>query len=178
MWDLSCVCDLHHNSWQCQILYPLSEARDWTCVLMVTSQIHFLWTTTGTPRSIFLTQMMSIVLQWNVSHWIKHSFATDTPRWKMNELMYSFHYLLCNYGHFLFFYFFPSSKIYLLFFNSYFPNTICFSTVQHGVPVTHTCTILFLHIIMLHHRWLDIVLSAIQQDLIAKSIPKAIVCIY
>ena len=33
----SCVCDLHHNSWQCQILNPLSEARDQTYVLKDTS---------------------------------------------------------------------------------------------------------------------------------------------
>ena len=26
--DLSCVCSLHNNSWQCWILNPLSEARD------------------------------------------------------------------------------------------------------------------------------------------------------
>ena len=26
--DLSCVCDLHHSSWPCQILNPLSEAGD------------------------------------------------------------------------------------------------------------------------------------------------------
>uniref|UniRef100_A0A8D1KYM2 Catenin alpha-3 n=1 Tax=Sus scrofa TaxID=9823 RepID=A0A8D1KYM2_PIG len=30
----SCICDLHHNSQQLQILNPLSEARDRTCVLM------------------------------------------------------------------------------------------------------------------------------------------------
>ena len=34
MWDLSLVCDLHHSSWQCQILNPLSYARDQTCILM------------------------------------------------------------------------------------------------------------------------------------------------
>ena len=28
MQDPSCICDLHHSSWQCQILNPLSEARD------------------------------------------------------------------------------------------------------------------------------------------------------
>ena len=39
--DLSRVCNLHHRSWQCWILNPLSEARDWTCILMDTSQIHF-----------------------------------------------------------------------------------------------------------------------------------------
>ena len=27
-WDLSQVCDLHHSSQQCQILNPLSKARD------------------------------------------------------------------------------------------------------------------------------------------------------
>ena len=31
--DLSCVCDLHHNSGQGQVLNPLSEARDQTCIL-------------------------------------------------------------------------------------------------------------------------------------------------
>ena len=39
--DLSRVCNLHHSSWQHQILYPLSEARDQTLNLMLTSQIRF-----------------------------------------------------------------------------------------------------------------------------------------
>ena len=34
MWDLSCICDLHHRSRQCRILNPLSEAGDGTCILM------------------------------------------------------------------------------------------------------------------------------------------------
>ena len=33
--------DLHHSSWQHQILNPWSEARDQTRNLMVPSQIHF-----------------------------------------------------------------------------------------------------------------------------------------
>ena len=37
-WDLSWVCDLHHSSWQCRILNPLSEARDRT---------HNLWFLVG-----------------------------------------------------------------------------------------------------------------------------------
>ena len=49
MRDLSCVCDLHHSSQQHQILNPLSEARDQTSNLMVTSRIHFCSATTGTP---------------------------------------------------------------------------------------------------------------------------------
>ena len=41
MRDLNHIFDLHHTSQQCQILNPLSEAKDQTCVLMDTSQIHF-----------------------------------------------------------------------------------------------------------------------------------------
>ena len=36
--DRSCICTLHHRSWQCRILNPLSEARDQTCVPMDASQ--------------------------------------------------------------------------------------------------------------------------------------------
>ena len=39
--DLSRIFELHHSSWQCQILNPLNEARDQTCILMETSQVHF-----------------------------------------------------------------------------------------------------------------------------------------
>ena len=44
---------LHHSSWQCQIPNPLSEARDGTCVLTDTSQIHFCCTATGTLEEYF-----------------------------------------------------------------------------------------------------------------------------
>ena len=47
--DPSHICDLHHNSWQRQILNPLSEARDQTCNLTVPGRIRFRCTTTGTP---------------------------------------------------------------------------------------------------------------------------------
>ena len=49
MWNLSCVCNLHHSSRQHQILNPLSEARDGTLILMETSWIRFLCATKGTP---------------------------------------------------------------------------------------------------------------------------------
>ena len=39
MQDPSCICDLQHRSGQHQILNPLSEARDWTCILMDPSQV-------------------------------------------------------------------------------------------------------------------------------------------
>ena len=56
MQDLSHVCDLHHSSRQRQILNPLSEARDQTRILMDTSQVHYRWASTGTPResSLFM----------------------------------------------------------------------------------------------------------------------------
>ena len=46
---LSCLCDLHHSSWQRQIAKPLIEARDGTCILMDTNWICFHCITTGTP---------------------------------------------------------------------------------------------------------------------------------
>ena len=51
--DLSCVCELHHSSWQHQIL---SEARDQTRIFMDTSRVRYHWVTRGTPI-IFLMFM-------------------------------------------------------------------------------------------------------------------------
>ena len=41
MQDPSHSCDLPHTSWQCQILDPLSEARDRTHILMVTRWVYY-----------------------------------------------------------------------------------------------------------------------------------------
>ena len=51
--DPRCICDLHHSSWQGQILNPLSEDRDRTCV-MDPSQILFHGARTGAPGQQFL----------------------------------------------------------------------------------------------------------------------------
>ena len=45
--DPSHVCDLHHSPWQCWILNPLSEAKDWTHDIMPPSRIHFCCAMTG-----------------------------------------------------------------------------------------------------------------------------------
>ena len=47
--DPSRVCDLHHSSWPCRILNPLSRVRDRNLNLMVPIQICFSWATMGTP---------------------------------------------------------------------------------------------------------------------------------
>ena len=51
MRDLSLVCDLHHSSWQHQILNSLGEARDGTGNLTVPSWIRFCCAKTGTPST-------------------------------------------------------------------------------------------------------------------------------
>ena len=52
--DPSYIWDLHHSSQKCWILNPLIETRDWTHILMSTSQVHYHWATTGTPSLLFL----------------------------------------------------------------------------------------------------------------------------
>ena len=49
-WEPRCVGDLHYSSQQCRLLNPLSEARDWTCILMDTCQVHYYQAMTGTPK--------------------------------------------------------------------------------------------------------------------------------
>ena len=48
-WDPSRICNLHHSSWQHQILNPMSKARGRTHNLMGPSRIRFCCTMTGTP---------------------------------------------------------------------------------------------------------------------------------
>ena len=54
MQDPSLVGELHHSSWQCQILNPLSEVSVWTGNFMGPSWIHFCWAMTGTLTHLCL----------------------------------------------------------------------------------------------------------------------------
>ena len=80
MQDPSRVCDLHHSSWPRWILNPLSKARDQTCVLMVTSQIHFCWATMGTPKAkwIFKKFLYSLV-SWYFDIWCSVEKISSNP---------------------------------------------------------------------------------------------------
>ena len=52
--DSSCVYTLHHSSWQHRILNSLSKARDQTCNLMDTSQVHYHWATMGNSLKVLI----------------------------------------------------------------------------------------------------------------------------
>ena len=71
-WDPSCVCDLHHSSWQNWILNSLSEARDSTSVFMDTS-----WVCNPLSRnrnSLIFIFIISFAMQKLASSTSSHSF--------------------------------------------------------------------------------------------------------
>ena len=68
--------------------------------------------------------------------------------------------------------FFSFFKIFIYLFFNYFPNTIFFLLYSVVTQLHIHVHILFSPIIMLHHKWLDIVPSATQQDLIANPFQK------
>ena len=57
--DPSHIFDLHHSSWQHQILNPLREARDRSCNLMVPRRIHFCCATMETPLHTFFKLLIT-----------------------------------------------------------------------------------------------------------------------
>ena len=67
MWDPSCVCDLHHSSWQCQILNPLIEVRDQPHNLILPGWICFLCTTVGILSSTILDISFIQCFPWLIS---------------------------------------------------------------------------------------------------------------
>ena len=79
--DPSHVCNLHHSSWQHQITDPLSEARDWTCILTVTSRVCFYCTTIGTPTFEFWGYIVQSIIasNFNFSLFLLKFFYILTP---------------------------------------------------------------------------------------------------
>ena len=80
--DLSCICDLHHSSWQCWILNPLSEARDQTRNLIVPSRIRFRCTIAGPPHTGFLSVLLGkhlIQASWEASRFYQQGYLGKVP---------------------------------------------------------------------------------------------------
>ena len=76
LWNPSCICNLHHSSWQCWIPDPLSGARDQTCVLMDTSWICFCCATTGTPtREVYSVE--------EPSWWALSANPSSVAKWQV-----------------------------------------------------------------------------------------------
>ena len=60
--DLSRIRDLHHSSRQRQVLNPLSEARDQTCILMDISRVLNFLSHSGNSRFILIWNNLSCLL--------------------------------------------------------------------------------------------------------------------
>ena len=69
-WIRAIAAGLHHSSQQCWILNRLSEARDWTHNLIVSSQIRFHCTMTGTATQLLNTR------QWILIHWLRRAYTS------------------------------------------------------------------------------------------------------
>ena len=65
------ICDLLHNSQQCQILNPLSEAKDQTHILMDTSWFLTCWATVGTPCILNFKKFSSVLHQTQSTLWVR-----------------------------------------------------------------------------------------------------------
>ena len=105
---------------QCWMLNPLCKARDGTCILMDTNQIHFHWATMGTPFFLFnfdktwffYVEKIShvYIVLWLLGGWVwvflTHSFWVVFPvylRWlKKWHFKPSVLYLPCKNGWYLF----------------------------------------------------------------------------
>ena len=70
---------LHHSSWQCQILNPLREARDWTCVLIDASWIRFCWELPSCCFCIVQGQTTETLFIWTFHPSFSHTHTTLHP---------------------------------------------------------------------------------------------------
>ena len=53
-------CNLHHSSWQCWILNPRSEARDWIHILKDVSRVPDSWATTRSPINLSISNIYEL----------------------------------------------------------------------------------------------------------------------
>ena len=72
--DPSHACDLHHSSQQHQILNPLIEPRNWTCILMDTSWVHVPEPWWELPLMVFLKTAILTGVS-DISTWFWFAFS-------------------------------------------------------------------------------------------------------
>ena len=91
-WNPSCICTLHHSSQQCWISDPLSEARDWTHILMDISWTHFCCAIMGTPisRYFFISFLISSLTSWIFSSALFSLHVVNIFSFLFLWLIYSF----------------------------------------------------------------------------------------
>ena len=82
MRDPSRICDLHHSSEQCWILNPLSEARDWTCVLNGYSSGLLLWSHDRNSQSSWFLIERQCHAEWkHFAFSLRTGIASHIPTW-------------------------------------------------------------------------------------------------
>ena len=80
--DLSCICDLHHSSWQCRTLNPLIEARDQTHILLDTSQVLNTLSHNGNSKAAILYCIQTRKWETLVVHCSCWCYGGKTARWE------------------------------------------------------------------------------------------------
>ena len=67
--------DPSHSLWQCQILNPLSETKDWTHILLDISRVLTGWATTGNLASFsYFCVLFIIIRRYSDIHYISYVF--------------------------------------------------------------------------------------------------------
>ena len=86
-----------YSSRQHWILNPLSEARDWTSILVGTSRVHYCWAATGTPNMVSNLIQFDLESVWRDRHnpLICKAFSNSKHRFVISTLLkFKLHWLL------------------------------------------------------------------------------------